>query len=97
MDWVTLILVALLYPFVLAMFFCVKEQQENIEYLSKQEFNRGFKDAQTLAKLKAENTRLRRRCGEINDDEDVFPARQHNIVSFKKMGDGNDMAGGIEP
>lgn len=44
-----------------------------------------------LKNIRIENTRLRRRLNEANDDEDIFPARQHTIVSFKRGDDGPDM------
>lgn len=45
-----------------------------------------------LAHTRAENTRLRRRLGEYNNDDDVFQARvHHNMVKRDKVGGSDEL------
>lgn len=70
--------------FLIPVYFMIKEHNEQLVELTRHHEHESFKIVQENAQLKASNARLRRLLtGEV-DDPDLFPARQSNIVSFKR-------------
>lgn len=101
MDWVFildivhLILIGFVLYICITTAFMIKHHNEQLVALTRYQEQESFKTLAENTQLKIENARLRRLVtGEI-DDPDLFPARQHNIVSYKRGNNEDDGGQGV--
>lgn len=102
--WITFWMVVLVASFVVAIGVAsnMKHQrdiaQNDVKWAVREADNQSAmraESARTNAALRIENSRLRRKLGEVSSEDDVFPARQQPKTNFKMVG-GPYEDGGID-